>query len=93
MSVISFKNFLQSAVEEDYWKSSKIFCFKGSDFCSIFFSKLFDFLECNQKLQYSKKSLLAENLKNEYHSYLEQSILGNYSFYWLGNLSEHAKNT
>lgn len=93
MSVISFKNFLQSAVEEDFWKSSKIFCFKGSDFCSIFFSKLFEFLERNQKLPYSKRSLLAENLKNEYHSYLEQSILGNYSFYWLGNLSEQAKNT
>lgn len=93
MSVINFKNFLQNANQEDFWKSSKIFCFKGSDFYSLFFSKLFDFLELNQKLPYSKKSLLSENLKNEYHSYLEQSILGNYSFYWLGNLSEQSKNT
>lgn len=93
MTVMNFKNFLQKATEEDFWKSAKIFCFKGSDFCSIFFSELFEFLERDRKLPYSKKNLLAENLKSEYHSYLEQSILGNYNFYWLGNLSEHAKNT
>ncbi len=93
MTVMSFKNFLQNAQGEDFWKSSKIFCFKGSDFCSVFFSELFEFLERDQKLPYSKKNLFAENLKNDYHSYLEQSILGNYNFYWLGNLSEHAKNT
>jgi len=93
MPVINFKNFLQSSSSEDFWKSSKIFCFKGSAFCSLFFNKLFDSLESSQKLPYSKKSLLSDNLKNDYHSYLEQSILGNYNFYWLGNLSEQSKNT
>lgn len=93
MSVINFKNFIQNATKEEFWKSSKIFCFKGSDFCSLFFNKLFDLLESGQKLPYSKKNLFSDNLKNDYHSYLEQSILGNYSFYWLGNLSEQSKNT
>jgi hypothetical protein len=93
MSVINLKNFLQNANKEDFWKSSKIFCFKGSDFCSNFFNKMFDFLERNQKLPYSKKNIFAENLKNDYQLYLEQSILGRYSFYWLGNLSEQSKNT
>lgn len=93
MTVMNFKKFLQKATEEDFWTSAKIFCFKGSDFSTIFFSELFEFLERDRKLPYSKKNLFAENLKSEYHSYLEQSILGNYNFYWLGNLSEYTKNT
>jgi hypothetical protein len=90
---MKFKDFLQSVSQPDFWTSSKIYCFTGSEFCSLFFNKIFNFLEQNQKLPYPKKSLSSENLKNEYHSYLEQSILGNYNFYWLGNLSEQSKNT
>jgi hypothetical protein len=88
---MDFKSFLRSWERADFWTSTKIFCFKGTDFCPLFFSNLFGVLQDRQLLPYPKQKLLVEGGKNDFHAQLEQSILGNYSFYWLGNLSDFAQ--
>lgn len=90
---MDFKSFLQSGTKADFWTSSKIFCFSGPDFCPLFLNTFFDVLQNNQILPYPKRKIMVEDIKNDFHAQLEQSILGNYNFYWLGNLSEHSKNT
>lgn len=90
---MDFKTFLKSALNKDFWSTSKCLCFNGTDFCPLFFNTLFNILDKNQTLPYLKKTLTTDVLKNEYQAELEQGILGLYNFYWLGDLSSHSKNT
>ena len=86
-------NFLKSITKQDFWNSSRVFCFKGKNFCPLFFNKLLNLLEKDNYLPYSKEFISSENLKDKYKVILEQSFLGDYHFYWLGDISVHLKNS
>jgi hypothetical protein len=83
---VDFRAFLKQAKNTLFWEKNKVVCFKGrgGDYPCLFFTQLFDFLEQKGILPAPRKNLFIDSTekKNIFES-LQQSFLGQRTFYWL----------
>jgi hypothetical protein len=90
---MNFKEFLTQARNTSFWQQKHAFCFTGTEHSFRFFTQLFTLLK-----QYNVLGLPYQHIdsfgreKRELHGLLNQSMLGNNSFFWLGNLSEERES-
>jgi len=90
---MNLSNFLTQARESSFWSKKKALCFTGSQYPLTFFSQLFDFLKKEKLLCAPYQRIFIDSMdKKEVYSNLSQSILGNYSFFWLGDIGSEKKN-
>ena len=86
---MDFNVFLKKAKEESFWTNKRIFCFKGENYPSLFFYLFLKLLERDKLTVYPIKR--ESNLVADYGQLclqLDQSILGQYNFYWLGDVGQ-----
>ncbi|MFH1831939.1 MAG: hypothetical protein ABH827_04010 [bacterium] len=86
---MNLNEFLKEAKEQSFWATKKTFCFQGESYPYMFFFLLFRYLERKNILSCSIKKIA--HISSDYDQlcmYLNQCILGQYSFYWLGDISE-----
>ncbi len=84
MKILDFLNQVKTAniLQE------KNICFLGSDYQFLFFQRLFYFFENKKYLPAKYKNLIIESAdKNEIHTSLTQTFLGEKYFYWLSDAS------
>lgn len=82
---MNFISFLAEAKKKSFWSTQRVICIRGKVFPLVCLKMLFDMLR--QKDIVSIVPLKAEG-KLELWKTLRQSFLGEYSFYWLANISE-----
>ena len=82
---MDFLHFLQKAKTKQFWETSKVICFNGgSNYPSLFFVELLSSLESKGILPADRKSLMLGSVdKQKMFASLQQSFLGQFSFYWL----------
>ncbi len=91
---MDFKVFLKKARDESFWKESYVFCFQGSEYPYSFFYELLRLLEDQKLLPSPLEKLSGTALdSNQLAQRLNQSLLGQYSFYWLGSLDQERPKT
>ncbi|MFH0898699.1 MAG: hypothetical protein V1855_03915 [bacterium] len=84
--------FLKKAQEASFWKDKNVFCFQGDEYPFFFFYELVAFLQANNMVPFSIKKLSSSAFDCEQlKQLLSQSLLGQQSFYWLGNV-DHEKS-
>ncbi|MCF7799451.1 hypothetical protein K9L05_02350 [Candidatus Babeliales bacterium] len=85
--------FLQKIKKEDFFLDKKILCFKGFTYPNIFFNKLINFIQNKKIISTDFKNLILKNLeRKEVYSSLQQSFLGQQTFYWLSEFEFDLKN-
>ncbi|MFA5074577.1 MAG: hypothetical protein WC436_00575 [Candidatus Babeliales bacterium] len=85
--------FLQKVKDKNFFSENNILCFKGSTYPNIFFNKLTDFLKNKKIIPLDFKNLILKNLeRKEIYSSLQQSFLGQQTFYWLSEFEFDSKN-
>ncbi len=89
---MNFLKFLQQAQNKSFWADKRVICFKGKNYPSLFFDRLFEFLEKENTLPFCRKNLfLLFEQKFSVTASLQQSFLGEKIFYWLGEYNFGAK--
>ncbi len=90
---MEFKYFLLSARTPEFWQAHKVYCFVGDEYPLTWFNALFNMLEGKQIIQVPYQRIFVDTIeKKAFYAMLSQSILGSFSFFWLGNLSEEKDN-
>ena len=87
---MKFNSFLQDAKNSQFWTTGKKFIFVGDSYPVIFFLDFFNYLDSKKTMPSTFKNILFDNLlvKNDLAQALKQSFLGQYIFYWLGNVEK-----
>ncbi|MBU1007526.1 hypothetical protein KKA53_00370 [Candidatus Dependentiae bacterium] len=85
---MKLSEFLTLAKNKTFWTDKRVICFTGDQYPLFFFQTLFSFLKQQEIVSLCPFRL--ENRKQLWET-LEQSFLGDTSFYWLGNLLELVK--
>lgn len=84
---MNFQEFLTASSTPDFWQQYRSYCFVGTSYPLLWFSKLFNSLKENNILPIPYQRLFLETTERKViDAALTQSILGNYSFYWCGAL-------
>jgi len=84
---MNFLEFLHQAKNKEFWHKRRVLCFIGQDYPFLFFNQLFDFLEHESVLPAEHKNLIINITdKIKLVGALQQSFLGQKTFYWLGEL-------
>lgn len=86
---MKFLEFLGQAKKKSFWQSNRVICFRSEAYPLLFFRMLLDFLK---KREIAEISFLQVNQKLQLWKTLQQSFLGETSFYWLGNIAEKLKS-
>ena len=82
---MNFSQFLKSCDNKNFWTNKKVICFESKDYPLLFFNNLFNFLENKSLLPAQRKNLFLNSTeKIKLFASLQQSFLGQKSFYWLG---------
>jgi hypothetical protein len=90
---MEFKNFLSSARTPEFWQKHKVYCFVGDEYPLTWFNALFNMLEHQEITPAPYQRIFTDSIeKKSFYATLSQSILGNFSFFWLGNLGEEKDN-
>ncbi len=86
---MDFLAFLQAAQSPEFWQQRRNFCFTGSTYPLAWFSMFFKVLETKQLLPAPFQRIFIENTeKKTLYATLNQSILGTYSFFLLGDVTD-----
>ena len=86
---MDFSHFLSEAQTPGFWSKSKRYCFVGSSYSLGFFNTLFDIVQKRGLLSAPYQRLFIDTIdRKALYATLNQSILGIYSFFWLGNVTE-----
>lgn len=84
---IDFETFMQSANTPKFWGQGDTIVFKGDTFPPLLFSAFFTLLEKKNLLPYQKTKIDLHGYdKKILTGILNQSILGQYSFFWFGSV-------
>jgi hypothetical protein len=90
---MDFDTFLTSAITAPFWRQHTTYCFVGAQYPLLWFSKLFDMVAQKNLIPYPYQRIFVDSIeKKSLDATLSQSILGNYSFFWLGNVSGEREN-
>lgn len=92
---MNFTDFLNQTTNKSFWEKQIVICFTGKEYSFLFLNNLFKLLQKNNTLPASYQPLLLESTdENKLQSHLQQSFLGQKTFYWLGEceIKETAKN-
>lgn len=82
---MSLESFLQQASKKTFWDNKRVVCFKGKDYPFLFYSNLFNYLDDKNILPANNKNLIISQVdKAKLLGSLQQSFLGEKTFYWLG---------
>jgi hypothetical protein len=82
---MNFSDFLTQATNKSFWEQNKIICFSGKEYSFLFINNLFKLLQEKNALAEPYRSLILESTdENKLQSHLQQSFLGQKTFYWLG---------
>lgn len=86
---MNFNDFLKAAKSATFWQERNNICFVSNMYQGIWFSFLFNALRKKSLLSYPYQRLFLDTTeKTTLYGALNQSILGMYSFFWLGDLTE-----
>jgi hypothetical protein len=89
LNQMDFDNFLSVVTTSEWWRSAKSYCFIGQEYPLLWFSLLFTKLNRDHILPAPYQRIFFTNdEKKTIQATLSQSILGNFSFFWFGNLAE-----
>jgi hypothetical protein len=89
---MDFSTFLKAAQTESFWQEHKNFCFAGNTYPLTWFNMLFGYLDQKNLLPAPYQRIFLDNIdKKNMHATLNQSILGMFSFFWFGDISEAAE--
>lgn len=90
---MDFASFLQSIDSPDFWRQRKNFCFVSNSYPAAWMTMLFSILNRKNLLPGSYQRIFMQSSdKKSLYPTLSQSILGNFSFFWLGDLSEEKES-
>lgn len=90
---MDFLSFLSQASEQRFWLQRRRFCFVSEAYPLTFFNILFKKLEQKNILPAPYQRIFLESTEKKLlQATLQQSILGSYSFFWLGSLSEERES-
>ncbi len=90
---MNFSDFLQQAKTKKIWSNKKVICFKGQNYPILFFNRLFKILHQKNILPAPHKNLFINSTdKKQLQANLQQSFLGQKSFYWLGEYNFKGKD-
>lgn len=82
---MNFIDFLNQSINKSFWEEQKPICFLGKDYPFLFFNNFFRLLNEKKILAAPFRPLLLETTdENKLQSHLQQSFLGQKTFYWLG---------
>jgi len=85
---MDFSAFLSSATTTEFWQGRTTFCFVGTTYPMLWFRMLFENLQHKHLLPYPVQYLHFDATeKKALHATLSQSMLGDFSFFWLGNIN------
>ncbi len=85
---MDIKVFFQKAASQSFWEQNNSVCFRGPGYSSLFFYTLFNYCSANQLLPYQRSVLTCRDIDTKISiATLSQSILGEYLFYWLGDIT------
>lgn len=86
---MDFSSFLKAASKPNFWQQTSNICFVGNEYPSAWFGLLFSYAQANNLLTIPYQRIFVSDIeKKVLYSSLSQSILGNYSFFWLGDASD-----
>jgi hypothetical protein len=90
---MNFQEFLTSSLTPTFWQQYHSYCFVGTSYPLLWFSKLWNTLKERTLLPYPLQRINAESTeKKTLDATLNQSILGSYSFFWFGALATEREN-
>ena len=82
---MNLESFFQQASQKKFWDNKRVVCFKGKEYPFLFYSNLFSYLENKKLLPAKSKNLIISQIdKAKILESLQQSFLGEKTFYWLG---------
>lgn len=94
---MKLKEFLQQAQSANFWQQNKMLIFSADDYPFFFFNTLFKHASKNNLLpkpfratpyqQSTTQTKKEFSFSTHLQAHLSQSFLGEYSYYWFGNLS------
>ncbi len=88
-----FAEFLKQIKDKDFFKTKRVLCLKGSSYPFLFCNKIIDYLKNQKLIDVQYQSLIINQVeRKEIYGGLQQSFLGQNSFYWLGELKVTAKD-
>lgn len=90
---MDFIAFLQSLNSPEFWQQRKSLCFVSSSYPIAWFTMLFSQLNKKNTLPYPYQRILIHAAeKKTLYATFNQSILGQFSFFWLGDVSEEKES-
>lgn len=85
---MDLKIFLQKASSQSFWEQNNPVCFRGAGYSSLFFYTLLNYCSEKQLLPCQRSVLTCRDIDIKISiATLSQSFLGEYSFYWLGDIT------
>jgi hypothetical protein len=90
---MNFQEFLTASLTPAFWRQYRSYCFVGTSYPLLWFSKLFAILKERDILPFPLQRINVESIeKKALDATLHQSILGNYSFFWFGSVASEREN-
>lgn len=90
---MDFTTFLSQAHTPEFWNERRVCCFVGNEYSSTWFNMLFSYTDKHNLLPAPYQRIFVESIeKKTLYATLNQSILGCFSFFWFGNLSDEKEN-
>jgi hypothetical protein len=86
---MDFITFLNTAQNKAWWEEKKNICFSGTTYPITWFTQLFAILNAKNFLPASYQRIHLDALEKKIlYATFNQSILGSFSFFWLGDVTE-----
>jgi hypothetical protein len=90
---MNFNEFLQRALEPSFWQQRHSLAFTSASYPISFFTHFFNLLKKTSLLPAPYQRLYIDALgKGALQGTLSQSMLGDFSFFWLGNLGDEKES-